>query len=612
MISTKSIETQVLSFLKSNYDVDFPSEKLIINQTLKQFEGEYTVVIFPFVKMLKKDLAEIGKELGDYLKDSDCKVKDYNLVKGFVNLEMDNDFWGSKLSDVASNKSFGSKKKTGEKVLVEYSSPNTNKPLHLGHIRNILLGWSCAHILEANGAEVVKTQIVNDRGVAICKSMLSWEKFGNGETPESAGVKGDQLVGKYYVEFDKELKAEYGEWQGSPDAQVVYDERKKEKEEKEQFFKRYKNDYFNHYSELGKETRAMLLKWEDGDKHVKDLWNQMNSWVYSGFDDTYKSLGVDFDCMYYESNTYLLGKEKVEGGLDADIFYKEEDGSIWVDLEDVGMDKKILLRADGTSVYLTQDIGTSLIRYDDHKTEKMVYVVGDEQDYHFKVLFEVMKKLKAPFADNLYHLSYGMIDLPTGKMKSREGTVVDADDLIAEVIAEARKSAEEQGDISEMSKEEQDEVIRRVALGALKFFIIKVAPKKRMIFDPKESVDMQGQTGPYIQNAYVRIQGILRKLDGVAGDFEGYEILKIEKELVREILEYPKVINSAAKDLDPSLVANYCYNLAKAFHKYYHDVRILKSETEEAKHFRVSLIKVVSDTLQKGMRLLGIEMPERM
>jgi len=612
MHSTKAIETQVLNFLKSTYDVDFPSDKLIINQTLKQFDGEYTVVIFPFVKLLKKDLKQIGEELGDYLKNSDCKVANYNLVKGFVNLEMDNDFWAGKLTDISNEDNFGVQPKTGEKVLVEYSSPNTNKPLHVGHIRTILLGWSCAKILEANGAEVVKTQIVNDRGVAICKSMLSWEKFGNGETPESTGLKGDALVGKYYVEFNSQLKLEYTNWQTTPEANTVYNERKKKDEEKETFFKRYKNDYFNHFSELGKETRVMLVKWEDNDPYVKDLWNKMNGWVYAGFGETYKSLGVDFDLNYYESETYLLGKEKVEGGLADDIFYKEEDGSIWVDLEDVGMDKKILLRADGTSVYLTQDIGTALIRYDDHQTTKMVYVVGDEQDYHFKVLFEVMKKLKAPFADNLYHLSYGMIDLPTGKMKSREGTVVDADDLIAELIAEAGRSAKEQGDLSEMSQEEQEEMIRRIALGALKFFIIKVAPKKRMIFNPKESVDLQGQTGPYIQNAYVRIGSILRKLEGGSGSFDGYEALKIEKELIREVLDYPKVINSAAKELDPSLVANYCYNLAKAFHKYYHDVRILKSETEAAKHFRVSLIKVVADTLQKGMRLLGIEMPERM
>jgi len=612
MYSTQKIEITVLDFLKSNYQVDFPSDKLIINQTLKQFDGEYTVVIFPFVKLLKQDLKQIGEELGEYLKKADCKVSNYNLVKGFVNLEMQDDFWGDKLSEVIQEDNFGVQAKTGEKVLVEFSSPNTNKPLHLGHIRNILLGWSCAQILEANGAEVVKTQIVNDRGVAICKSMLSWKKFGHGETPESSGLKGDQLVGKYYVEFDKQLKLEYNAWQKTEAATKVFTDRKKEEEEREQFFKRYKNDYFNHYSGLGKETRDMLLKWEEGDHQVKDLWAKMNNWVYGGFGKTYESLGVGFDQNYYESETYLLGKEKVEKGLKDSIFYKEEDGSIWVDLEDVGMDKKILLRGDGTSVYLTQDIGTSLIRYDDHQAGKMVYVVGDEQDYHFKVLFEVMKKLKAPFADNLFHLSYGMIDLPTGKMKSREGTVVDADDLIAEVIAEARKSTEEQGDLSGMSQSDQDEMIRRIAIGALKFFIIKVAPKKRMIFNPKESVDMQGQTGPYIQNAFVRIKSILRKIEGNQESYDGYKILKIEKELIREVLEYPKVINSAAKDLDPSLVANYCYNLAKAFHRYYHDVRIVKSETEEAKSFRVNLIKVLADTLQKGMRLLGIEMPERM
>ena len=612
MDSTKNIESNVLNFLKSRYEVDFPADKLIINQTLKQFDGEYTVVIFPFVKLLKKDLKAIGEELGEYLKNSDCQVSNYNLVKGFVNLEMDNEFWKEKLSGISNNDSFGIQPKSGEKVLVEYSSPNTNKPLHLGHIRNILLGWSCGEILAANGAEVVKTQIVNDRGVAICKSMLSWEKFGNGETPETSGIKGDFLVGKYYVEFDKQLKKEYLIWQDSQDAKSVYAERKKDLESSEDFFKRYKNDYFNRYSELGKETRSMLLRWEDDDPHVKGLWNKMNGWVYGGFAETYKALGVGFDCDYYESNTYLLGKQNVENGLKDGIFFKKDDGSIWVDLEDVGMDQKILLRADGTSVYLTQDIGTSLIRYDDHQAGKMVYVVGDEQDYHFKVLFEVMKKLKAPFADNLFHLSYGMIDLPTGKMKSREGTVVDADDLINEVIEEARKGAQEQGDISEMSQEEQDEIIRRIALGALKFFIIKVQPKKRMIFDPKESVDLQGQTGPYIQNAFVRIQSILKKNDQHGESFDTYKLLKIEKELIREVLEYPKVINSAAKDLDPSLVANFCYNLAKAFHKYYHDVRIIKAETKEAKSFRIDLITIIADTLEKGMGLLGIEMPSRM
>ena len=612
MSNNSQIENEVLGFLKSEYDVDFPAERLIVNQTSNQFEGEYTIVIFPFAKMLKKDLGEIGSHIGNHLKGAGVNVSNFNVVKGFLNLELDNEFWQQKLSEISTNPSFGVQARTGEKVLVEYSSPNTNKPLHLGHIRNILLGWSCAQILEANGSHVVKTQIVNDRGVAICKSMLSWQKFGNGETPESSGIKGDYLVGKYYVEFDKQLKAGYADWQQTEKAKSVFQERKKEDEDEGAFFKRYKNDYFNHYSELGKETREMLLKWEANDTEVKDLWNKMNGWVYGGFEETYKSLGVHFDVNYYESETYLLGKEKVEQGLDKEIFFKKEDGSIWVDLEDVGMDQKILLRADGTSVYLTQDIGTCLTRYDDHQTEKMVYVVGDEQDYHFKVLFEVMKKLDAPFANNLYHLSYGMVDLPTGRMKSREGTVVDADDLIAEVMHEATASAKEQGDIGTLPEEEQNEIIRRIALGALKFFMIKVQPKKRMTFNPKESLDMQGQTGPYIQNAFVRIQSILRKEDLQSVDHSGYALQTIEKELIREVLEYPKMISNAAKDLDPSIIANYCYNLAKSFHKYYHDVRILKAETKEAKSFRITLIKVIAETLQKAFLLLGIEMPARM
>ncbi|MEN0050805.1 MAG: arginine--tRNA ligase [Bacteroidota bacterium] len=636
------LQEGVATAVKNIYDSDFPAEKVTISPTRKEFEGDYTVVVFPFSKAARKKPEAIGEDLGNYLKENLAEVTDFNVIKGFLNLVISDDYWKDFLQTASANSTYGKHPSNGKKVMVEYSSPNTNKPLHLGHIRNILLGWSSAQLFEAAGYEVVKTQIVNDRGIAICKSMLTWQKFGNGATPESEGIKSDHFVGKFYVLFNQKLSAEYKEWQETKDAKDIFAEWKKdekvvkrtekqiqedrEKDARENklktqatytleayFFKAYKNTYFNEYSQLGKESREMLLAWEANDPEVRALWEKMNTWVYNGFGVTYERLGVNFDKNYYESDTYILGKETVDKGLSNEVFYQKEDGSTWIDLTDSKLDHKIVLRADGTSVYLTQDLGTAQLRYQDFGVDSMIYVVGDEQNYHFQVLFEVLKRLGEPYADALYHLSYGMVDLPTGKMKSREGTVVDADDLIAEVIAEARKNVEERGELTELSKEKREEIIRKIGLGALKFFIIKVQPKKRMVFNPAESVDMQGQTGPYVQNAFVRIQSILRKAGEVNGNYTTYDKLEpLEKELLGKLYAYPALVKNAAENLDPSEIANYCYDLAKSFHKFYHDHSILKAESEAAKHFRLALSKLIAQVLENGMMLLGIEMPERM
>ena len=483
----------------------------------------------------------------------------------------------------------------------------------MGHIRNILLGWSCTKIFEEAGYEVIKAQIVNDRGIAICKSMLAWTKFAKGETPESQGIKGDHFVGDYYVRFEQEFQSEYKTWQQSDEGLGVFKLQGKNKTA-DQFFKAYKNKYFNDYSILGQEARGMLKKWEENDPDTLALWKTMNNWVYEGFEETYNKLGVDFDHIYYESDTYKLGKNIIKEGLDRDIFFRKEDESVWIDLTGEGMDEKLVLRSDGTSVYITQDIGTAEKRYEDHGAKKMVYVVADEQNYHFQVLFATLKKLGKPYADGLHHLSYGMVDLPSGKMKSREGTVVDADDLIEEVILEAREVAKERGEVDNLSAQEQKDVFRRIGLAALKYFIIKVNPKKRMTFDPKESVDMQGQTGPYIQNAYVRIKSIVRKADSVkTGSYEVYgAINEHEKGLLSLIIAYPKTITEAADNFDPSIIANYAYALAKSFHRFYHEVRILQAETDSARNFRMALIEQVATILERSMFLLGIEMPEKM
>lgn len=600
---------------ESVFDHSIKVEQLTLSETKKEFEGDFTLVVFPFTRDLRQKPEAIATAVGTWMKEHKPDViTDFNVIKGFLNVTLPESFWTQVLTRIRSADEMGIAKTNGSKVLVEYSSPNTNKPLHLGHIRNILLGWSTAQILEAVGHEVLKTKIVNDRGIAICKSMLAWQLFGNGATPETTGKKGDYLVGEYYVAFDQKLQQEYKEWQASADGQSAFTGRKNKDQDEAAFFKGYKNQYFNEYSKLGRQVKEMLIAWEEGDKEVRDLWETMNNWVYAGFDETYDQLGVAFDFKDYESNTYLLGKDIIQSGLDKGTFYRQEDGSVWVDLEDRGLDKKILLRSDGTSVYITQDLGTARMRYEKTGAEKMIYVVGDEQDYHFQVLFEALKKLEEPYAEGLYHLSYGMVDLPTGKMKSREGTVVDADVLIQEVINEVKESALERGELVDLSEEQRQDIYRKIGLAALKFFILKVNPKKRMVFDPKESVDMQGQTGPYIQNAYVRIQSIQRKVAAEGLDnFNDYNQLDpTEKELIRTLMNYPDEVAKAADQYDPSVVANFVYDLAKKFHKFYHDVRVLSAETAAAKAFRLGLSDQVAETLAHGMALLGIEMPERM
>ncbi len=610
----ESIQSKFSEAILFLFDISMSQDEIVFNETRKEFAGDYTFVIFPLVKSLKKSPKEIGDLLGQWMKANEKSFKDYEIVQGFLNFTLQDDFWATLLVRINKTDRLGYQQANGKKVMVEFSSPNTNKPLHLGHIRNILLGWSCSKILEANGFEVIRTQVINDRGIAICKSMLAWQKFGEGKTPETTGIKGDHFVGDYYVLFEKAFVEEYEKFQLTELATVVYEKNKKEGQDNIAFFKDYKNTYFNTYSELGARAKSMLLAWEAKDPEITALWNKMNTWVYDGFDVTYESLGVHFDTLYYESDTYLLGKKAVETGLSKGVFYKEDDGSVWVNLEDAGMDKKVVLRSDGTAVYITQDIGTAQKRYEDFSISNMVYTVADEQDYHFKVLFEILKRLGEPYADGLFHLSYGMIDLPTGKMKSREGTVVDADDLIAEVINEATEMSAERGEITALPEGEQKNILKQIGLGALKFFIIKVQPQKRMIFDPKESVDMQGQTGPYIQNAYVRIQSLKRKAaDDTLVDYSGYEDHREqEKALLKHLIAFPEVVKQAGASYDPSSVANYAYSLAKDFHRFYHDVRILNAETAEAKAFRIALSDEVGKVLFSAFDLLGIEMPVRM
>lgn len=595
------------------FNLPLSEEDVVFNETKKEFEGDITFVAFSLVKKTGKSPEQTGDLLGQWLVNHSPNVKSFNVVKGFLNLCLEDNFWFEALSRIGNRDYFLPRPARGEKVMVEFSSPNTNKPLHLGHIRNILLGWSCSKILEFAGYDVITTQVINDRGIAICKSMLAWKKWGQGATPASAGKKGDHFVGDYYVRFEQEFVREYNDFADSPQGDNLFNQLKKEGQDKSTFFKAFKNQYFNEYSSLGAEARDMLIKWEAKDAETIALWEQMNAWVYEGFDETYKKLGVSFDTVYYESDTYLLGKKVVEEGLQKGVFYREPDSSVWINLEDAGMDKKIVLRSDGTSVYITQDIGTAMQRYADYGAKKMIYTVADEQDYHFKVLFEIAKRLGEPYADGLFHLSYGMVDLPTGKMKSREGTVVDADDLIAEVIGEARENAGERGELAHLTEEEQAGVFAKIGLGAIKFFIIKVQPQKRMVFDPKESVDMQGATGPYIQNAFVRIKSLNRKSDiaynsNVIPSFlnEG------EKNLIAMLIRFPETMDLSARQYEPSHVANYAYTLAKEFHKYYHETRILSAETEDLKNFRLQLCNLVAKALETTMFVLGIEMPERM
>ena len=571
-------------------------EQLQFQKTRSEFEGQWTLVAFPLLKISRKNPEATAQEIGAYLQEHCSLVEGIQIVKGFLNLSIAPAAWVEDFNAIRSDKTFGHKQATADApfVMVEYSSPNTNKPLHLGHVRNNLLGYSIARILEASGNRVFKTNIVNDRGIHICKSMLAWQRWGNGATPESTGKKGDHLIGDFYVLFDKHYKAEL----------TALMNEGKTKEEAEAA------------SPLMADARAMLRRWEDGDEEIRSLWSMMNSWVYAGFDETYKRMGVSFDEIYYESETYLLGKEEVLRGLKEGKFVQDPDGSVWADFTDEGLDRKILLRSDGTSVYITQDIGTAKMRFDKHPIDKMVYVVGNEQEYHFKVLSLLLDRLGYAFGKGLVHFSYGMVELPDGKMKSREGTVVDADDLMDEMVATARAIAEEQGKGKDMPAEEASEVARRVGLGSLKYFILKVDPRKNMTFNPKESIDFNGNTGSFIQYTYARIRSLLRKAEelGIAlpATFAGLTISTKEQELIAKVAEYADIVEEAARTYSPAVIANYVYDLVKEYNQFYHEFSILKEENEELRAFRLALSEVVARTIAAGFSLLGIEMPERM
>ena len=604
-----TIEQQIINAaqaaVKELYGQEVAEKMVQLQKTKKEFEGNLTLVVFPFLKISRKKPDETAREIGEYIKQNCEAIADFNAVGGFLNLVIDKKAWLALLNEMNLNEKYGEKPVTEASplVMIEYSSPNTNKPLHLGHVRNNLLGWSLAQIMEANGNRVVKTNIVNDRGIHICKSMLAWLKFGNGETPETSGKKGDHLIGDYYVAFDKHYRAEVAELKAKYVAEGM-DEEQAEKKAKEE-------------SPLIKEAHEMLVKWEQNDPEVRALWKKMNDWVYAGFDETYKALGVGFDKIYYESNTYLVGKKKVEEGLAKGLFFRKDDNSVWADLTDEGLDQKLLLRSDGTSVYMTQDIGTAEMRFNDFPIDKMIYVVGNEQNYHFQVLSILLDRLGFKWGKELVHFSYGMVELPNGKMKSREGTVVDADDLIAAMVADAKQTSEELGKFKDMSEEERNEIARIVGLGALKYFILKVDARKNMLFNPEESIDFNGNTGPFIQYTYARIRSILRKAqaEGInipAALADTMPLNEKEIELIQKLNEFGAAVEQAGKDYSPSGIANYCYELTKAFNQFYHDYSILGADTEEEKVVRLVLAQNVGKTLKNGMALLGIEVPERM
>lgn len=587
-----TIVQQIQKAVSTLYQTEIASESIVIQETRKEFEGQVTAVTFPFTRFSKKTPEQTGTEIGEYLKEHVKEVEDFNVIKGFLNLSIADSYWVDELLNTVHSNSFGQFPSNGQKVMVEYSSPNTNKPLHLGHVRNNLLGYSVAEILSANGYEVIKVNLVNDRGIHICKSMLAWQLFGNGETPESSGLKGDHLVGKYYVIFDKEYKKQI---------EVLTNEGQTEDEAK-------KN------APIIKEAQEMLLKWEAGDKEVKELWSMMNGWVYSGFEVTYNMLGVDFKKYYYESDTYLLGKDTIQEGLEKGVFFKKEDGSVWIDLTDNGLDQKLVLRADGTSVYITQDLGTAQLKHDDFNMGKSIYVVGNEQDYHFKVLFLILQKLGKTWAKGLFHLSYGMVDLPSGKMKSREGTVVDADELMDDMILTARERTEELGKVEGFTEEEKKDLYNMIGLGALKFFLLKVEPKKRLLFDPNESIDFQGHTGPFIQYTHARIRSVMAKADyknKISGHYSNV-LTVLEKDLIVNLAKYPDVIAASAREYSPAHIANYVFELAKLFNKFYHEESILKAEDPDVRNFRLDLSAATANTINKGMKLLGIRVPSRM
>lgn len=589
-MNLKQKTTEILS-QTINELYNYSPERLEIQNTRKEFEGQYTLVTFPLIKELKKNPEALGNEIGNALLSKNL-ISGFNVVKGFLNLSFPSEFWLSNLVENASKTKFGFTENHPEakSVMVEYSSPNTNKPIHLGHIRNNLLGYSVANIFKAAGHKVQKIQIINDRGIHICKSMIAWEKFGNGETPESSGIKGDHLVGKYYVEFDKHYREEIKDLVSQGQSE---DEAKKN-------------------APLFKEAQEMLIKWEAGDEKVRNLWANMNGWVYEGFAETYKRLGVDFDHYQYESNTYLLGKDLIQKGIESGVFYKKEDGSVWIDLTKEGLDEKLVLRSDGTSVYMTQDLGTAVERFETFDIDKLIYVVGNEQDYHFKVLFLILKKLGYKWADSLEHLSYGMVNLPDGKMKSREGTVVDADELMADMFQTAKEISSELGKLDGYSEEEKDRLYEIIGMGALKYYILKVDPKKGILFDPKESVDFNGNTGPFIQYTYARIQSILRKESPAEFDLNAIEINEAETEIIRHLYNFEETIQKAAEDLSPALIANYVYDLVKLFNSFYQNHSVLKAEEENLKYFRLWLSQWVSNAISNSLELLGIDSPEKM
>ncbi|MFD0764762.1 arginine--tRNA ligase [Mucilaginibacter lutimaris] len=582
----------VVKAVKDLYQTDIAAKDVNLQETRKEFEGQVTLVTFPYTKVSRKGPEQTGAEIGEYLQNTLPQIAAFNVVKGFLNIVIADSYWLNALHTDILTDSFATAKPNGKKVMVEYSSPNTNKPLHLGHIRNNLLGFSLSEILSAAGYEVIKANLVNDRGIHICKSMVAWREFGQGETPQSSGLKGDHLAGKYYVWFDKAYKQQI---------QELVEEGQTEDEAK-------KN------APLIKEAQQMLQQWEAGDEAVINLWNTMNGWVYEGFDVTYKNLGVSFDKYYYESDTYLLGKDIVEEGLAKGVFFKKEDGSVWIDLTEDGLDQKLVLRGDGTSVYITQDLGTAQLKYDDFKMDESIYVVGNEQDYHFKVLFLILQKLGKSWAQGLYHLSYGMVDLPSGKMKSREGTVVDADDLMADMFGTAKETTEAMGKVADFSEADKNKLYRTIGMGALKYFLLKVDPKKRLLFDPKESIDFQGHTGPFIQYTHARIKSVLSRAGYVAEssthDVTGLD--SVERDLIVTLTKFPQTIQEAAANHSPALVANYVYELAKNYNKFYHEKPIMQAENENLKQFRLQVSAASAKVINKAMSLLGIDVPERM
>ena len=592
------ISASTAQALKALYGVDVAADTIVPQTTKKEFEGNLTVVVFPFLRASKKSPEATATEIGDYLVEHCEAVKTYNVVKGFLNITIEPKFWLTVFAHLDQMKEYGFKEETPESplVMIEYSSPNTNKPLHLGHIRNNLLGFSLSRILKANGNKVVKTNIVNDRGIHICKSMLAWQKWGNGDTPESVGKKGDHLIGDYYVAFDRHYKAEV--------AELMEKNPNMTKEEAEAA------------SPLMQQARDMLRRWEAGDEEIRSLWRTMNSWVYAGFDETYKRLGVDFDKIYYESETYLEGKEKVLEGLEKGIMYRKEDGSVWADLTDAGLDHKLLLRSDGTSVYMTQDIGTAKLRYQDYPIDKMIYVVGNEQNYHFQVLSLLLDRLGFKWGKDLVHFSYGMVELPEGKMKSREGTVVDADDLMDEMVENAKKTSEELGKLDGMPQEEADKIAEIIGLGALKYFILKVDPRKNMTFNPKESIDFNGNTGPFIQYTYARIQSVLRKAAeaGIERTFDPEKVTLGDKEiaLIQRLADFADIVAEAGRNYSPALIANYAYDLVKEYNQFYHDYQIMRESDQNVRAFRLNLSEAVGNAVRRAFWMLGIDVPERM